>query len=253
MRIFWIYAQPEPTSLNAQLRDEGLAQARELGHEVIVSDLYAMKWKATVDGEDFGEQAGPITTASRNAFVRGTLSGDIRAEQSKLDWADAVVIQFPMWWFGPPAILKGWFDRVLVKGYAYGVHDPHRPGRTLRYGDGNLAGKRGLVITTAGSPAAALGPRGINGPVDEVLFPLLHGTFWYTGMAALPPVVIPHADHVADEQYRAAVRLVRERVAAIDRTEPIPYRHQNGGDYDDDFVLRPHLVPDVTGLGVHRR
>ncbi|HEX3650527.1 MAG TPA: NAD(P)H-dependent oxidoreductase [Pseudonocardiaceae bacterium] len=250
----WVFAQPDPVSLNAGLRDEGLARARELGHEVVVSDLYAMKWKATVDRDDYGDgyESDPVTVASQRAFADGTLSADVLAEQSKLDWADALVLQFPLWWFGPPAILKGWIDRVFVKGYAYGVRDPHDPRRTLRYGEGNLVGKRAMVITTAGSPAAALGPRGINGQVDEVLFPLLHGTLWYTGMTVLPPVVIPGADRIDAEHYRQAAQLVRDRVATLDRTEPIRYRHQAGGDYDPDFVLHPHVAPGASGIAVHR-
>jgi NAD(P)H dehydrogenase (quinone) len=250
MHILWVFAQPEPTSLNAHLRDEGIAQARELGHDVVLSDLYAMKWKATVDGDDFTDGCGPITAASQHAYRHGTLSADIRAEQSKLDRADAVVLQFPLWWYGMPAILKGWFDRVFVKGYAYGVRDAH--GSTRRYGAGNLAGKRAMVITTTGSAEAALGPRGINGHLDEILFPLLHGTLWYTGMSVLPPVAIHGADHVDAAAYRRAADLVRRRVATLDRTEPIRYRTQAGGDYDDEFVLRPSVAAGSGGLAVHR-
>ncbi|MEK8171985.1 NAD(P)H-dependent oxidoreductase [Streptomyces sp. M19] len=73
-----------------------------------------------------------VTRESKRAYTDGTLSEDIRAEQDKLRWADTIVLQFPMWWFGVPAILKGWFDRVFVKGFAYGVKDAD--GRTLRYG-----------------------------------------------------------------------------------------------------------------------
>jgi NAD(P)H dehydrogenase (quinone) len=140
---------------------------------------------------------------------------------------------------------------VFVKGYAYGVRDLRDPSRTLRYGDGKLTGKRALVITTTGSSAPALGPRGINGELDQVLFPLLHGTLWYTGMSVLPPVAVHGADRVDDDVYRAAADLVRRRVADIGRSTPIAYRRQNGGDYDTDLVLRDHLAPGATGLAVH--
>jgi NAD(P)H dehydrogenase (quinone) len=254
MRVLWVFAHPVQSSLNASLRDEGVEALSEHGHEVVQSDLYAMKWKATVDWDDFtAEPDSPlvVTAASQQAYQDGTLSADIRAEHAKLDWADVVVLQFPLWWYGMPAILKGWIDRVFVKGYAYGVHDPEHPGRTLRYGEGTLAGKRALVITTTGSPAPALGPRGINGQLDQVLFPLLHGTLWYAGMSVLPPVAIYSADRVRHEQYLEAAALVREQVSAISDTTPLAYRPQNGGDYDEDLVLRPHLAPDGAGLAVH--
>ena len=254
MNVLWIFAHPDQSSLNSALRDEGLAALTEAGHSHRVSDLYAMGWKPALDRDDFTEDhddpAG-IGRASGHAFDRGTLSEDITAEHQKLDWADAVVFQFPLWWFAPPAILKGWIDRVLVKGYAYGVTDPDRPGRTLRYGEGVLSGKRALVLTSTGGPEPAFAPRGINGQLDQVLFPLLHGTFWYTGMSVLPPVAVYGANRLDDQQYRAAADTVRRQVTAIGETEPIPYRSQNGGDYDEDLVLKPTLAPDRSGLAVH--
>jgi NAD(P)H dehydrogenase (quinone) len=251
VKVLWVFTHPEQRSLNGSLRDEGLRALTEAGHTCQVSDLYGMKWKATVDADDFCEEHERliVTTASKEAYLTGTLSADIRAEQEKLDWADAVVFQFPLWWYGMPAILKGWFDRVFVKGYAYGVKDSR--GRTLRYGEGKLAGKRALVIATAGSPEAALGPRGINGQLEQLLFPLLHGTLWYAGMSVLPPIAVYGADRVSPAEYESAAVLVRQRVASIEATEPIAYRYQNHREYDDDLVLRPEHDPESTGLAVH--
>ncbi len=255
MDVFWLYAHPEAASLGAALHDEGVRALENHGHRVTVSDLYAMKWKPTVDADDFTahdpDQRLLVASASQRAFETATLSADIRAEQAKLDRADAVVVQFPLWWYGMPAILKGWFDRVFVKGFAYGVADPREPRRTLRYGQGRLAGKRALVVVTAGSPQPALGPRGINGQLDQVLFPLLHGTLWYTGMSVLPPVVVHGADRLSGQEYAAAAALLRGRVTSMAATEPIPYRTQNGGDYDRDLVLRPDLAVGRSGLAVH--
>ncbi len=254
MNVLWVLAHPERQSLSGSLCDEGVRALADAGHQCRMTDLYAMKWKAVVDQDDFPDERAErliVTAASQHAHRAGTLSADIRAEQHKLAWADAVVLQFPLWWYGMPAILKGWFDRVFVKGFGYGVADPRHHGRTLRYGEGNLAGKRALVVVTTGSPEAALGPRGINGQLDHVLFPLLHGTLWYTGMSVLPPVAVYGADRISPEQYQAAVALLRERVTSIADTAPIPFRYQNRGDYDDALVLQPELAPGATGLGVH--
>ncbi|AUS80999.1 NADPH:quinone reductase [Actinoalloteichus sp. AHMU CJ021] len=255
MKVLWVFAHPEPASLSAALRDEGLAALTEDGHDHRVSDLYAMGWKAVVDREDFPGEAPTdrlvITQASRRGYQGGTLSEDILAEQEKLDWADAVVFQFPLWWYGMPAILKGWFDRVFVKGYAYGVRENGSSGRTLRYGQGRLSGKRALTVVTVGGPEPTFGPRGINGQLDHVLFPLLHGTLWYTGMSALPPVAVHGADRLSEEDYGVAARRVRAAVSTLADTDPIAYRTQNGGDYDDRLVLRPHLAAGRSGLSVH--
>lgn len=254
MKVLWVFAHPEPCSLNGALRDEGVRALAAAGHETRMSDLYAMGWKATADHDDFAAEPGGrliVGAASQRAYRDGTLGADIRAEHGKLDWADALVLQFPLWWYGMPAILKGWFDRVFVKGYAYGVRDPGQPGRTLRYGEGALAGKRALVLTTSGSPEAPLGPRGINGQLDQVLFPLLHGTLWYVGMDVLPPVAVYGADRVSEDGYDAAAELVRSSVATLAETEPLPFRTQNGGDYDEALVLRSEHAPGASGLGVH--
>lgn len=254
MNVLWVLAHPEHRSLTAALHREGMAALTEAGHTVEVSDLYAMKWNPVVDRDDY--QVGPerllVGPASGRALADGRLSPDIAAEQAKLDRADLVVLQFPLWWFGLPAILKGWVDRVFVRGYAYSIPDPDRPGRTLRYGTGGLAGKRALAVVTVGGSESSYQPRGIDGSLEDLLFPLLHGTFWYTGMAALPPVAVYGANRVSDERYRHAADDLRRRLASIETAAPIPYRSQNGGDYDDDMVLRPDVAVGRAGPAAHR-
>ncbi|QEU90603.1 NAD(P)H-dependent oxidoreductase [Streptomyces kanamyceticus] len=253
MKILWISAHPEQRSLNGRLMTEGLRVLTELGHERRVSDLYAMDWKPIVDAGDFGGASRErlfIGREQERAYGSGELSEDIRAEQEKLAWADVVVFQFPLWWLGPPAILKGWFDRVLVQGFGFGIKDPE--GQALRYGDGGLAGKRALVVTSIGARESSFGPRGIHGPLEEVLFPLLHGTFWYTGMAALPPFAVYGADRLTAAGFSRATADLRERLRTLDTTEPLPFRHENGGEYDEDLTLRPDVAAGLTGVGVHR-
>lgn len=254
MKLLWVLAHPDPRSLNGRLRDDGVATLRQEGHEVVESDLYAMGWNPVVGHDDFGLDGTvrlDVLEESERAFRAGTLSEDIRREQGKLCWADTLVLQFPLWWFGPPAILKGWFDRLLVQGFAQGVLDPCT-GRARRYGDGGLAGRRALVVTTVGANAATTGPRGIHGDLSEVLFPLLHGTLWYTGMSVLPPVVVTGAVRLTDEEVAEARATLRRRLRELPSTEPIRYRSQDGGDYDRHLVLRPGVAPDEQGIGVHR-
>jgi NAD(P)H dehydrogenase (quinone) len=82
MNVLWIFAHPEPRSLNASLRDHGLRALVEDGHTVEVSDLYAMGWKPVVDADDTPGEAGPdVGGRQERAFAEGSLSTDIRAEQ----------------------------------------------------------------------------------------------------------------------------------------------------------------------------
>ena len=255
MRVLWVLAHPDGRSLNGSLRDDGVETLRAHGHEVVESDLYAMGWNPVVGPEDFAHDPSErldVLTASQDAYERQRLSPDISAEHEKVRWADTLVLQFPLWWFGPPAILKGWFDRLFVQGFAQGVRDP-RTGRTLRYGDGGLAGRRAMVVTTVGAQAASTGPRGIHGDIGEVLFPVQHGTLWYTGMTVLPPVVVSGAVRVSGAGFAAAVAQLRERLLAMPTTPPIPFRRQDDGEYDERLVLCPEHVPGEAGVGVHYR
>ncbi|WP_132875044.1 NAD(P)H-dependent oxidoreductase [Tamaricihabitans halophyticus] len=253
MQTLWISAHPEPRSLNGSLRTAGIRALDELGYPYQQSDLYAMGWDPTVRATDYGAEGSrlDVSNASKRAYLADTLHADIRAEQAKLDWAELVVVQFPLWWYGMPAILKGWFDRVFVKGYAYGVRDPET-GAVLRYGTGGLAGKRALAVVTIGAPAEALGPRGIHGEPEEVLFPLLHGTFWYTGMTPLCPMVVPNANRVSESDFAIHAKTLRERLRTAALDEPIGYRSAAGGDYDENLVLRPGIAAGERGLVLHR-
>jgi NAD(P)H dehydrogenase (quinone) len=254
MNVFWVFAHPEPRSLNGALRDEGLHILKELGHDIRESDLYAMGWKAVADGDDYAHDPAErlrVGRASQDAYESGALTEDVRAEIDKLTWADVVITQFPLWWASAPAILKGWIDRVFVQGFGYGVKD--EAGVVLRYGDGALAGRRAMIITSVGARAAGYSQRGLHGELNEVLYPLQRGTFSYAGMSVLPPLLVAGADRATADDYEAAVAELRERLRTLATAEPIPYRRELGGDYgEDDLLLRPHLARGRTGLDIHR-
>ncbi|MDH6623605.1 NAD(P)H dehydrogenase (quinone) [Streptomyces sp. LBL] len=252
MNVLWILAHPEPRSLNGYLAAQGQRALRAEGHHVEVSDLYAMGWNPVADAAGYAHDPAErfqVAAAAKQAYESGTLSADIRAEQEKINRADTIVVQFPMWWFGMPAILKGWFDRVWHQGFAYGLRGPN--GEWIGYGDGFLAGKRAMAVVTMGGPPWFYGERGIHGAVDELLFGLQHGTLFYGGAEVLPPVLISGADRFTPEEGEAAAKELHERLLAIPTTEPIAYRTQNGGDYDHNLVLRPDVAPGLTGLGAH--
>lgn len=99
-----------------------------------------------------GGQRGSRSTPS----LTGTQSADIAGEQEKLLWADTVIFQFPLWWFSLPAIMKGWIDRVYAYGFAYGVGEHSDTHWGDRYGEGTFAGKRAMLVVTAGGWGGAL-------------------------------------------------------------------------------------------------
>lgn len=253
MNILWLVAHPDARSMTRSLADEGAAHLTELGHDVHMRDLYALNWDPIVAATDFGhdpEERLFVARAAKEAIDAGRLSADIKAEQELVLAADVLVVHFPLWWFGMPAILKGWFDRVFLHGFGFGIKDPET-GTTLRYGDGNLRGKRGMVVTSVGAREASFGPRGIHGELEQVLFPIQHGIFHYTGMEALPPLVVYGADRSTEAEYALAAARLKERLSVLGELEPVPFRTQDGGDYDADLVLHPHIAPGATGLAAH--
>ncbi|TLF73508.1 NAD(P)H-dependent oxidoreductase [Nocardia cyriacigeorgica] len=258
MKTLIVHAHPEPDSLNSALKDLAVATLESAGHEVRVSDLYAMNWKAAVDAADYGPAASsPLRVAadSGRAFESGLLTPDVRAEQDKLLWADTIIFQFPLWWYSMPAILKGWVDRVFTYRFAYGVGEHSDTKYGERYGEGTLAGRRALLSVTIGGLESHYGPRGINGPIDDLLFPIHHGILFYPGIEPLPPFVVYGADRLRGEDYPDIAKAWEQRLLTLESTEPIPFRRQNFGDYElPSLQLKPGLEPaGRTGFGLHVR
>jgi NAD(P)H dehydrogenase (quinone) len=248
--VLIVSVHPERRSLNASLASFAAEELRGAGHVVRTSDLYAMKWKAGVDADDFPDHSPAgrldVMAASGRATEAGRLAEDIAAEQEKLRWADAVILQFPLWWFSMPAVMKGWVDRVFTYNFGYG--GPHMP----RYGDGTLAGKRAMLSLTVGARAEAFSARGIHGPLNEVLFPIQHGLLYYTGMDVLEPFAVWHAIGMDDERYTAVTDGYRERLRGLFSDEPIPFRPLGSGDYTRSLELLPgREAPGTSGLALH--
>ncbi len=257
MNVLIVFAHPEPRSLNSALRDIAVEELKMQGNAVEVSDLYRMGWKAQVDRGDFPghptDERLQVAAASSVAFASGELTEDVMAEQEKLLWADALILQFPLWWFSMPAILKGWVDRVFAYGFAYGVgeHSDRRWGD--RYGEGRLAGKRAMLVVTTGGWADHYSARGINGAIDDLLFPINHGILYYPGYDVLPPFVTYRVDRLDASAFAGVAERLRQQMRTLAIAAPIRYRRQNAGDYTiPNLQLRPGLGnPQSSSFALH--
>jgi NAD(P)H dehydrogenase (quinone) len=251
-KVLIVYAHPEPRSLTRQLVDVSLQTLREREMEVIQSDLYAMRWKAVFDEQDFPMRDDPerlsFVNESGYSYSTGNQTSDVTSEQQKVLSADAVIFQFPLWWYGMPAILKGWIDRVWAYGLAYGYKGE---GNRYRYGDGAFKGKRALLSVTVGGPAKDYSPRGINGPLDQLLFPITHGALFFPGMDVLPTYAVYGTGSIDAEGVAEAKASWRRRVERLFEDEPIPFRPQNGGDYTDGYELAADVAAGQSGLVAH--
>jgi NAD(P)H dehydrogenase (quinone) len=136
VRCLIVLAHPLGESLSAHLAKVAGTQARAVGWDVTVRDLYA---------DDFDPR---LIGAERASYYTGFDGTAVATERAELQATDVLILVFPTWWFSFPAILKGWFDRVWAPGTAYDHapdFGPMRPRLT------NLRGVLG--ITTMGSPA----------------------------------------------------------------------------------------------------
>jgi len=135
MRILVLYAHPVETSFHAALHARVVAALRAAGHEVDDCDLYA-------------ENFNPVLSRAERLNYHDTAlnQAPVQAYVERLKRAQALVLCYPVWCFGLPAILKGWFDRVLVPGVAFDLSDPAhvRPALTHL--------KRIAAVTSYGRP-----------------------------------------------------------------------------------------------------
>lgn len=249
----WVHAHPRADSLNGTLFRAGV-DALSARRTVTTSDLYAMDFDPVLRDPRADAVPGARSNLAEDlgtAHAHGTLAPDVVQEQAKLAAADLLVLQFPLWWYAPPAILKGWLDRVIVSGFAFdGELDPEL-GVPRRYGDGNLTGRRALVVVTAGEDAGSIGPRGISGDLESLLFPLLHGTLWYVGIESLALHVVHDADALDADAVAAEVARLESRLRTVETEEPRPFRRLRDGEYRQGRALRPDLLAGRTDLAIH--
>ena len=135
MRVLLVYCHPVPDSFNAAVRDAVVRGLTRAGHEIDLLDLYADGFQPVM-GE--GER--------RDYHTPGANLAPVAEEVARVKRAEALVFVHPTWWYGPPAMLKGWMDRVLIPHETFGMPVRYRLSRLL----GNI--RVLAVVTTLGSP-----------------------------------------------------------------------------------------------------
>ncbi|MBY0337895.1 MAG: NAD(P)H-dependent oxidoreductase [Acetobacteraceae bacterium] len=134
MRVLMIHCHPRPDSYSRALREAALEGLRQAGHEVELRDLYAEGFQPAMTAEE----------RPRYARIEPGLPG-LEDHVESLRAAEALVLVYPTWWYGMPALLKGWFDRVWAPGIAFTLG-----GGAIRPALTNI--RRIAVVTTYGSP-----------------------------------------------------------------------------------------------------
>lgn len=205
-KVLIIHAHPERKSFCSRMKDEALDYFQWQGAEVKVSDLYAMHFNPVGDRHDFTELENSgffkYQLEQVNAWKNDAFDTMLKAEMEKLEWCDTLIFNFPIWWFGLPAMMKGWVDRVFAMGFSYGA------GKGV-YDNGAFKDKTAFLAFTTGGPEMAYGPDGKNGSLDTILYPIHHGMLYFVGMKVLPPFICFSPARLTDEERKAELQRYR--------------------------------------------
>ena len=194
MRVLYIYCHPLPESLHAAIRDEALAGLRGTGHTIDLLDLYAEKFD-------------PVLSEAGRRHYHDTAVNQ-RGVESYVAWlrnAEILVVQFPTWCFGLPAMLKGFFDRLFMPGVAFDMSDPANVRPLL----GNV--RRIVGVVTYGRPR--LMAIGMGDPPRRIVKRYLR---WFC--TRRPPVdylALYHVNVATEAQRKAFIARVRRTMERI--------------------------------------
>ncbi|MFC4352584.1 NAD(P)H-dependent oxidoreductase [Fodinicurvata halophila] len=242
-RALVVFTHPEPHSFNGTLKDKAVDTLTERGYRVEVSDLYGEGFDPAEGPAHYGERADRQVFAplaeQRRASAHGTLAPEVQREINRLERADLVVFQFPLWWHAQPAILKGWMDRVFVNGGLYTS--------SMRYNRGYFRGRRALVSVTTGGPTETFAHNGRGGDIELLLWPL-HYSLHYMGFTVLP-AFRAHGIQGSGYAYRDATGFQAhlqflqaawsERLRHLDEDRPL--RFADWEDWDESGRLKPGI------------
>lgn len=237
MKVLIVHAHPEPQSFGSALRDRAVQTLRHAGHAVQVSDLYAMGFEPVARSGDFTQRrfADKLQYDREQKFAAAhdAFAPDIRAEIDKLLWSELLILQFPLWWFSVPAIMKGWIDRVLANGVAYGA------GRRIE--TGGLRGRSAMIATTTGCREEMMAPDGLLGDLRVILWPLHFGVFTYTGLRVLPPWVGWNIQYTTPERRAQYLDDYAAHLGRIETLAPLAFHPE--ADFGADWRLKADRQP----------
>jgi len=197
MNVLIVYAHLEATSFVAAMKNVAVEVLQGQGHTVVVSDLYGVGFNAAAEKYDFvsttGEHFNYMNEQKHAATLQMSFAPDIVGEIQKLLAADVILFVAPVWWFSVPAIMKGWFDRVLAMGVAWDK------GRL--YETGLLRGKQAMMIMSAGGSHDSYRAEGKHRATPiQMLHPINHGTLAFCGMDVHEPFVSLSTKSVDDTE-----------------------------------------------------
>lgn len=154
-----VYCHPNPKSLSAAYKEEVVRISENACADVNVRDLYCIGFHPVLSDEDM------------LLSEKGMIPADIKVEQDYIKWAELITFIYPVWWTGLPAMMKGYFDRVLSEGFAF---EKDQEGNLKKM----LNGKRVVILNNMGQ---SFGHYQENGMLDAMKLTTDQGIFEFCG------------------------------------------------------------------------
>lgn len=187
VKVHLVVAHPEQCSFNFALHHTAVNVLKKANIEYVVSDLYKQNFNPVAgkgDTTNFPtDELFQLAKAQRIALSSNAFDISIQKEQQKLLSCDLLLFQFPLWWWSFPGILKGWIDRVLSSGFAYGNNAILKPRKVM------------YSITTGGADSA-----------EELMYyqnkidGLYQDIFGFMGWETLPAFIAHGVQKKTDEE-----------------------------------------------------
>jgi NAD(P)H dehydrogenase (quinone) len=191
MKTLVIVAHPNPASFNKNgILETVVSELKKNNHEVMVRDLYELNFNPVLSGADFNPNSVPA---------------DVQTERDHVSWANNIVMVYPVWWIGRPAIMQGYIDRVFGFNFAFTVDENGARGL--------LKIEKGLVINTSGTPEGVYD--GWAGSKALISRPISEGVLGYVGVKDVRQKTFFGIATSTDEQRAAMLEEVKAEVAAL--------------------------------------
>ena len=193
-RALVVYCHPSSESFVAELRNRVVAALTAGGAEVRLTDLYSDDFDPAFSADERADHLEPGTDPSIASYA------------DDLQWCDTLVLVYPTWWSGQPAMLKGWMDRVWANGVAWTLPDG---ANRLRPGLRNI--HRLVAVTTHGSSKlinmveGESGKRTLTRSLRTMCHPLARTTW----------LAMYGVDNSSDEQRRAFLDRTERRLTRL--------------------------------------
>lgn len=175
-----VTAHPIETSLSHTLAQRIAGKLQEQGTQVEIADLHAEGFSPAMIRADLDLYHGDASA----------LPDDVLREQQRVERADMLIFVFPFYWWSVPALLKGWFDRVMTVNWAYKVGEE---GRIV----GNLRDVPVRLVATAGSDIAGFDKHGYSAAIQSQI---VEGVFGFCGLKNVTLDILYEADSASPQQ-----------------------------------------------------